>query len=151
MASLYLIVLHGIFLHKFIQLPFEPIYNFVSTTSCGRTFHSSTALSEAPLCVCLELPGSCRKKTRPTNQIRNLFLCITSIYFFLCHYGLWFLLQASLDLSSSLKCPDECNHSEWMLLRTSNSPPCIPLSHSSQARLHVIFRCVWEEGERILE
>lgn len=151
MVSLYLIVLHGIFLHKFIQLPFEPMYNFISTTSCGRTFHSLTALSEVPLSFILSCQVFCwGKKKKKRKQIRRLFLYITSIYFFLCHYDLWFLLQAFLNLSSSLKCPDVWSHSERMLLRTSNSLPCIPLLHSFQVRLHVTFRCFWEEGERIL-
>lgn len=57
LISLDFIFLHGIFLHKFVQLPFEPICNPTSTTSCGRTFQSFSAL-----CVCFELPGSCQEK-----------------------------------------------------------------------------------------
>lgn len=74
MVSLHLIeFLHGIFHHKFIQLPFEPIYNFVSTTSCGRTFHCLTALSEVPLCICCELPGSCWGKKREDKKLAPLY------------------------------------------------------------------------------
>lgn len=124
------------------------MYSFISTTSCGRTFHSLTALSEVPLSFILSCQVFAGEKTKP--QIRRSFLYITSIYFFLCHYNLWFLLQAFLNLSSSLKCPDVWSHSVWMLLHTSNSLPCIPLLHSFQVRLHVIFRCFWEDGERIL-
>lgn len=74
LGSLYFIFLHGIFLHKFIQLPFEPIYSPISTTSCGRTFHSFSVL-----CVCFELPGSCWKTKKKTDKKLGSF--ITSIYF----------------------------------------------------------------------
>lgn len=132
LGSLYFIFLHGIFLQKFIQLPFEPIYSPISTTSCGRTFHSFSVL-----CVCFELPGSCQKTKKKTDKKLGSF--ITSIYFshaiMICDF-----FYRPPQPALQWKCPVVCFCAEWMLLHTSSSPPCIPLLHSFQVRLCVIFR-----------